>query len=490
MSVARKILSNTFIQTAGKLATAVLSVIVIKYITSLEIAPAFKNVSADYKLIYAYLAFFGIIADFGLFTIAVREFSKDERKPSFVLGNIFGMRMISIALAMVLAVGIVFLIQDSNYSLAVKVGVAIAAVTTAFTMLASTTTSVLQERLKMTFPTIALTLGKIIMTGYIIWVVLNYATLPYAFYQLLFAGVVGNGFVLIITYLYTYRVVPFRPLFNFSYWKEIFFKALPYGIAIILSTLYLRIDILILSFFRDKSEIALYGYPASIIELITIVPIYFMNCVLPVLTRSVREDPEKFRRVVRHSLDFLVLCSVPIMIGGAVLARPFVLLIMNETFLSDPAAGFYGADLAFQLILFTLPFAFVSHLFGYILVALDKQKRLLFINLAVVVFNLVINFIFIPRFGFRAAGVCTILSHLLVLVLTFVECRKHVLFHVSVSTTLRTLLAGAAMGVCVYVISGWNIFIVTAVGAVLFGAFAWLLRVVTPATLRELRVIR
>ena len=489
MSVARKILSNTAVQTAGKLATAVLSVIIIKYITSLETFPLFKGVSADYKLIYTYLAFFGIIADFGLFTIAVREFAYAKKKTDYVLGNIFGMRIVSISIAMLLATGVVFLIGDPNYSIAVKVGVSIAAVTTAFTMLASTITSVLQEKLKMIFPTIALLLGKIIMAGYIVWVVINFSTLPYAFYHLLLAGVFGNGFVFLITYFYTYKIVPFRPRFNFDYWKEIFFKALPYGLAIILSTIYLKVDILLLSFLRDKSEIAIYGYPASVLELVAIVPIYFMNCVLPVMTKRLRDNKEKAQKIIAHSFNFLFMCAVPIVVGGMILARPFVRLIMNDEFLSNAGTGFLGSDLAFQLILVTLLFSFVGHLFAYVLVAVDKQKKLLVINLTVVIFNVVLNLILIPKYGFCGAGVATIISQALVLILTFRESKKIISIPIQVSKFFRIVFAGVLMGLIIFPLAHLNIFLVVGIGGITYGMFILLLRVVTTKTLKELNII-
>jgi O-antigen/teichoic acid export membrane protein len=487
MSVARKILSNTAIQTVGKLITAVLSVLVIKYITSLETIPAYKGVSADYKLIYTYLAFFGIIADFGLFTIAVREFAKGEKKTDFILGNIFSMRVVSIVSAMVLAVVVVFFIHDPNYTSPVKMGVAIAAITTAFTMLASTITSVLQEKLKMAFPTVALLLGKVIMTAYIIWVVMNYSQMQDAFYQLLYAGIIGNGFVFIITYIYTWKLVPFKPQINLGYWKDIFYQSLPYGIAIILSTMYFKIDQLMLSFMRDKSEIAIYGYPASVIELIAIIPIYFMNSVLPVLTKAIHHTKEKIETIIRYSFYFLFLGAVPIVIGGYILAGPFIELIMNREFLSDPSRGFFGSDIAFQLILVSLLFSFVSHLFGYILVAFEKQKKLLVINLVVVIFNIVFNLLAIPYYGFRGAAVTTIFSELLVLILTFLYAKKLTKFTIGLWVPFKILVAGFIMGVVIYPLKAGNVFLVTLLGGFVFMGAIFVLRVVDFKLLRELR---
>ena len=62
MSIARKILENTFVQVLGKLITALLSIFVLKIITRYLGTSGY----GDYTTIYQYLAFFGIIADFGI----------------------------------------------------------------------------------------------------------------------------------------------------------------------------------------------------------------------------------------------------------------------------------------------------------------------------------------------------------------------------------------------------------------------------------------
>lgn len=490
MSTARRILSNTFIQTLGKVLTAILSVVTIKYVTSLELNPQYAGVSSDYKLIYTYLSFFGIIADFGLFTIAVREFAHGKKEPSYILGNIFGMRFVSIFLAMALACGVVFLIQDPNYPIEVKVGVIIAAVTTALTMLASTITSVLQEKLKMSFPTIALILGKIVMTGYIVWVVMNYSIVPQAFYQLLWAGVFGSLLTFIVTYIYTYQTIPFRFMCDMSYWKDIFKRSLPYGIAIILGTIYFKVDILILSFLRDKSEIAIYGYPASVSELILIIPIYFMNSVLPTLTRVIDQKSEKIQPVISLSMYFLLSLAVLICFGGMVLARPFIELIMNEKFLSDYSAGFYGSDLALQIIFVAFLFSFVTNLFSYILITLEKQKRLLYINLYAVIFNIITNIIFIPYFGFIACGVITVISQFLVLWLTYKECKKNITFSIPKIPIIKIFLIGIIMSLVLMLVTWMNVFISSVLGLLIFSVLFYLFKVIPIKTLSDIQVIK
>jgi O-antigen/teichoic acid export membrane protein len=453
---AQRILSNTAIQIFGKLLTAVISVVIIKYITALETIPGLEGLPAEYKLIYTYLAFFGIIADFGLFTIAVREMSqaKDKEEQMDIMGNIFGMRLFTIITAMALASLFIFLIPLDNYTLNVKYGVAIAAVTTVFTMMASTTSSILQVNLRMSMPTIMLMLGKVIMGGYIIWIVSHFTEINNAFYHLLYAGIFGTAFTFITTYIFTKRWYLFKPRYDLIYWKKVFKEALPYGVAIILSTIYFKIDVLLLSFFRDKQEIAIYGYPSSIIEMLAIFPIYFMNSTLPTLSRAFKESKEKAKTIISLSFQFIQLITFPLVVGGLILAKPIIQFIMNDEFLTGNVVGYYGADLAFQLLLLPTLFAFINTLFSFTLIASGSQSKLLKINLMGVLFNIITNIIFIPHYGFIAAGITTFFSEILIITLTYRECQKDIRFKLPWDTTIKTIFASLVMGFFVWLVQG------------------------------------
>ncbi len=487
---AQRILSNTAIQIFGKLTTAVVSIVIIKYITSLESIPGLEGLPAEYKLVYTYLAFFGIIADFGLFTIAVREMSqaRDEEEQMNIMGNIFGMRLFTIITAMSLAALFVFLIPLENYTLSVKYGVAIAAVTTVFTMMASTTSSILQVHLKMSMPTLMLMLGKVIMGGYIIWVVTHFTSIDNAFYHLLYAGIFGTAFTFVTTYIFTKKYFFFKPRYEFIYWKKVFKEALPYGVAIILSTIYFKVDVLLLSFFRDKHEIAIYGYPSSIIEMLAIFPIYFMNSTLPTLTRAFQESKEKAKTIISLSFQFIQLITLPLVVGGLILARPIIQFVMSEEFLTGNVIGYYGADTAFQLLLLPTLFAFINTLFSFILIANGKQAKLLRINLYGVLFNIITNLIFIPYYGFIAAGITTFFSELIIITLTYRECQKGLHFKLPVMKSIKTLFASLVMGLFVWMIQDQLPLVpLVLTGALVFFLMLIPLRILNTENLKSLR---
>jgi O-antigen/teichoic acid export membrane protein len=489
LSTARRILNTTAIQVVGKIITAIFALITIKYITGLESLPGLSGIPAEYKLIYTYLLFFGVVADFGLFTIGVREMSREpEEKTPFILGNIVGMRLFSTTTLMILAVAIIYLVNAENYTALVKNGVALAAITTIFTMMASTISSVLQVKLRMTLPTIALVIGKLISTAYIIYVVNNYRSMEAAFSHLIIAGIIGAFITYLITHTYTYRIIKFRPLFNFTYWKHIFYSSLPYGIAVILYTIYFKVDVLMLSFLSPKQEIAIYGFPSTIIEMLTIFAFYFMNSVLPSLSRAVKENTDRAIQIIKLSANFMYLMAAPIAIGGFILARPIITLIMDASFLSNTGSvGEYGADIAFRLIILSFFFSFLGILFAHVLVAKDEQKKLLKINIIGVLFNIISNMALIPTYGFRAAAITTIASEALILVLTLYCIKKLIPIQLDANTFFKTTLAASIMGIGIFYVQHFTHVILTiTIGGLIYFSSLVFLRVISKKVVKDL----
>ncbi len=469
MSVARKILENTFVQFGGKIITAVLSIFVLRLISGYLGTAGY----GDYTTVYQFLAFFGIAADFGIFTITVKEMSKDLKKIPIILGNVLGLRTLLAIVTMGLAAIAVFLVPSYTET-AIPVGVLIATLATFFTLLNGTVSAVLQVHLKMHYATIGLIFGKIISVGYIALVVkyLFVENTELGFQHLLWAGVLGNLVMFVITTFYTRRFTTISYRFDFSFWKKIFITSLPYGVALVLNNIYFRLDILLMTMvlphtttLADGStqcakaicgdtEAGLYGVGMRFLEMLIIIPIYYMNSVLPVMTKFLETSKQKVAQIIQYSFDFLVATAMPILVGGYLLATPIVELISDKEFVSG-ALHTFGSDTAVRYLMFAMFFSFINALFGFTLVVLNHQKRLMYINLACVVFNLVSNLIVIPYWGFRGAAATSIICELFILYFTGKSVKKVLDFKINYSIALKVLFASTIMGIVVWLGDSW-----------------------------------
>lgn len=493
MSTAKKILSNTVTQMIGRAIMALSSVVILKAIANFLSVEGYGM----YTAIYEFLAFFGIVADLGLFTIAIREMGKGERSREFIIGNIFAMRLVMGVIAMSLAVLSAFLIPKYNDTY-IPIGVAIASISVFFAIMHGTVSSVLQVELKMERATIGLVVGKLISLAWMliaIYYVFDQQASPAGFYQLIVAGVVGNLFAFLYTFWYALKYTKIRPQFVREYWVEIFKTSVPYGTALVLSMIYFRIGSIMLLFMRGPTEVGLFGVPMRVLEILSVIPVYFMNSTLPSLSAAIKNGGEKVTRILELSFQFLWMAALPIVTGVWILAYPIIFIIASPEFLSRVEDDYYGSDIALKILAFAMFFSFLNSLFTYALVAVNKQSHLLWINGSAAVLNIAANFIVIPLYGFRGAGVITVLTEIYILTVAWLVARKYLSFKFKILPFVKIIVATAVMGVVVYFLrepsyhwlgfQNLNVLVLAVLGAIIYLALLYLFGAIPQEFLRR-----
>lgn len=492
-----QIILNTIYQFGGRVLSGVISVVIVKLISN------YLGVSGygEYASTYEFLSFFAIFADLGIFTIAVREMSlyeKDKKMLSKIFGNILSIRLILTIIMMVLAVTALFLIPQYNITRIPYAGI-IASFVTLMTMMTGTLSAVLQLFLKMGKATAAFLIGKTIIVSYMLYAVLYvFKDNPEAgFYHLYIAGVVGGIVTIALTAYFANKIIPIRFRFDFPYWKEIVWKAAPYGIAIILNQIYFRVDSILLLLLKGTEEVGIYAVPMRVLEVLTVVSFFFMNATLPTLTRAFKKGVNEARKVIQFAFNFLTMAGAPIIVGGFILAYPIIFVISSPEFLSRIDEGFYGSDIAFKILTIALVGAYLSTLFTYILVATEHQKTVLWINGTGAIFNILANLIVIPEYGARGAAYTSVASEALIVLLAAAVCYHKLKVRVNFIPLLKIALSVTVMGVSVYYLRDWsyefmnlqnkNILFLIPFGGIIYGLMLILTGMLHKDTFRNLR---
>jgi len=492
MSIARKILSNTAFQIMGRAGVGLLSLAVIKIITSYLSVGKY----GEYTNVYEFLALFAIIADFGLYTIAVREMSKNEDEIPKILGNILTIRVLVglIVLAGVMVGG--FMIP-SHQGTQIPFAIMIATTASFIALINGTLTSVLQEKYKMQYAATAQIFGKIIQVSYMALVafVLFYHDSFTGFYHLFWAGVIGNFAMLMFTIGVIRRYTPVRFRFDRDRIKYILKQAAPYGLALFFSNIYFRADAILVFNMRGREEAGLYGVAARLLEALAILPIFFMNAVLPTLTKHIKEGRESYKKILQYTFDFQLILSLPFLVGGFILAVPMIHLIAKPEFVSNLGAGFYGSDIALQIVLFSFVLIALNVIFNFTLIAIGKQAHLVWINGICAAFNIVANLLVIPWLGFRGAAMATVASEILVFILVFTTVKRFLPFTIRLGRAMRIGLSVAVMGGVVYllreptfeIMQNWNVFVLVPLGAAVYAASLFATKALTREQLSMLK---
>ncbi|OGD56655.1 hypothetical protein A2V71_03485 [Candidatus Berkelbacteria bacterium RBG_13_40_8] len=469
MSLTRKVAYNTVIQVVGKIITTFISLFLVAVLTRYLGVAGY----GQYTTIFAYVGFAAVFADFGFFWILVREIANPKADIDKATSNVLTLRLfigtIVFAIASIIAL---FIPQYHDF----RIGIAIVAFASLWLALNSTYVGVFQNKLRMDKAVITDILGRVIIVGIIYVLIQKGAGLN----LFLWAFVIGN-FLNFVVSAYLGRIyVRFRLVFDFSYWKKVFWRALPMGIVLILGLVYFKIDTVMLSLMRSSEDVGIYGPPYKVLELLMFFPAIFMGNVFPIVTRYLYENDSRVHHALQRSFDFLVIVAVPIVLGVIFTSARIIKLVAGQEFVTahtiEPVWGLPAtSSTALQILVIAVGISFISQMFGYVVIALGKQAKLIGPYLILVIFNIGMNLILIPKISYIGAAVITVLTEALVLFFSWWVAHKYLEIKLHLGIIWRVLVAGAVLGIFLFFCAQYiHLLILIPLSAILYAAVLYL----------------
>lgn len=471
MTYAARVARNTIIQVVGKFAGTLLGFAVVAILTR----ALGQGGYGQYTTVFAYLGFFSVVADLGLYLVAVRELNQSREEPGKIIGNILGLRAVSAAFLLGLGVAIAAFFP---YPPAVRQAIALGSLAFFFVAFNQIFVGVFQTHLVMHRLVAGELVGRILLLGGVLVVAHSGAGLL----AIVGSVVLGSFANLLVTFAFARQLVPIRFRFDFQYWRRILIITLPLAISVILNLIYFRIDTIFLSLFRPAETVGLYGASYKVLEILVTFPNMFVGLILPALSASAFVDPERFRIVFQRSFDLLVLSALPILVGGWFVAEPLMRLIGGDAF--TPAAPY------FRLLLVAVVFLYFGSLSGHTIVAIHKQRQMVWGYLSVALLGVALYLILIPPFGAVGAAIGTIATEGTIMLIGYAMVLRTMRFPIGLGAAGKAILGSAALVISQLVLMGSPLLVRILVGIAVYAAALFLLRAVPPALLRELVSLR
>ena len=407
----RKVLFNTGWQVVGKVVTAS-STLLITLIIGRSLGPSGFG---EFTKIFVFVGYFYIIADFGLNSIFVKEAQSYTRDKEKSVNNLFKailtLRVVIAFFLVLIAIMVAFFLPynseaSTGFSPLVKTGIMIASLTIITQALFTTANGFFQKKLRYDFSAIAAISGSIVMVlaTAIIYFTTRSLLLFVSIYILGGLTYVAASFFL-ISKKFDYK---FFAGFDLTKSKALLLSAWPIGLALILNLLYFRADIFILASFRSSAEVGLFALGYQFFEAALAVPIFFTNALYPLLSEAFAKNIEEFKKIVRNWALYLVAFSIILTI--CLLLISFLIPLIFDSRFED-------SKTTLQILALGMPFFFLSALFWHVLIIYNKQKLLIYVYAAGAIFNLTVNLIFIPIYGYRAAAITTVISEAFIMLL-------------------------------------------------------------------------
>ncbi len=360
--------------------------------------------AGNYTTAIVLISWFDIWTNFGLNTWLTREVSRKRDKASSFLTNTTIFRLVLGGLTFPVFVGGIVFYQWRTGGLGddTVIAVVLLAIGILFSSISNGLSALFYAYEQAEYPAAITSVTTILKVSFGAVGLL----LGFGFVGLAASTIVVNFITLIIMGTLAWRFY-FRPRwqFNRNMQREMARESFPLMLNHLLATLFFKIDVPMIRTIRGEAEVGRYGVAYKFVDAFNIIPSFFTLALFPVMSRQALEDKKGLQRTYFLALKLLVGTAIPLAILSTFLATPMISLLGGREFLPDGAR-------ALQLIIWSIPFGWINSVTNYVLISVNQQRALTRAFMIGLTFNIVVNAIFIPRYGFAAAAVSTILSEI------------------------------------------------------------------------------
>ncbi len=229
-----------------------------------------------------------------------------------------------------------------------------------------------------------------------------------------------------------------RPILvgDFAHMMFMLRGGLPFALATIFSSIYFNFDTVLISKYIGDDAAGIYRAAYNLIFPLTMFGLAITGAVFPFASQNYRTHRGEVEEVISRSIVQLVMIALPIALITTFLSNEIVRFLF--------APEYAGTAACLSILVWFLPVVFLTNFYSNTLGAIDEQMFVMKITILSAVFNVVANFLMVPRFAQFGASVVTVLTALLGFVFLIWKMRKKVTSSIPVRPLLRIVLASAA----------------------------------------------
>lgn len=402
-----KVSQQTFWQILGKIVTSVTTFIFLG-IVARNYGEAGTGV---FTLALTYLAIFYLLADFGFNAHLLKSFhSYGQEGQTLELRKLLGTRIILAGTLFSFALGTLpfWPFTTEPFANAVLFG-SLAIFGSAIFV---TSNLVFQAKLRYEYSVIASSAGTLGSLGLVAW----FSDLNLPLSSIMLAHLIGWIVIANVALLLVKKfITTVSPIFDKRYSLNLIKSSWPIAATLALNVVYFRADTFILSYFKTATEVGIYNIAYSVFQSALVLPTFIMNAYYPIMLESLTQHPQKFSRQLKFtafSLSGLAFVGVIF----TYLLGPLLIELLT-------GGGFNGATEVLNILSLGFPAYFLSALLMWLMVIKKQYKLLLIIYSVGLVFNIVLNWLYIPQYSFYASAWITVGSEYSILFLQLVSLK-------------------------------------------------------------------
>jgi len=402
MNTLQRIAKNVGVKISAKIISKILGFFFIIYVARYLGVEGFGILS----FALAFAGIFGVLANFGLGPLAIREVARDKSLARKYLGNIIGIKIILVIIVFGLIALTINILGYPAQTIKVVYLIALFVIFNAFTDIFN---SIFQAFEKIEYVSIGMILNSgLLLLSALLAINQGFGIIGFAFLYF-FASVIIFGYSFIVS---AWKFVKPRIEIDWDFWKSSIKQALPFGLAMFFVTIFYWIDSVMLSLMKGNEVVGWYNVSYRIALFLLFIPQAFTSAIFPVMSRFYLTSQDYLRLSFEKHFKYMAVLGVPIGVGIMLLSRRFILLLFGIEYLNS--------IVPLQILIWSSVFIFMSQPIANLFNSVDRQVIVTKIVGICVVFNVVLNLILIPKYSLIGASVATVFTEFAVLALCFI----------------------------------------------------------------------
>ena len=216
-----------------------------------------------------------------------------------------------------------------------------------------------------------------------------------------------------------HKLIYIKPIFNYEFTKH--FRPIMIFFAMsCATTIYTNLDTVMLGFMKDNVEVGYYNAAIKIKNVLLGVVTSLGTVLLPRASYYIENNMySEFKRIAGKALNFVVLISFPLCLYFILFAKEGVLFLSGDAYTE--------AILPMQILMPTLIFIGLTNIMGIqMLIALGKEKVVLYSEISGAIVDLAINTVLIPIMASSGAAIGTLVAEMVVWIVQYIALKEDV----------------------------------------------------------------
>lgn len=234
---------------------------------------------------------------------------------------------------------------------------------------------------------------------------------------------------------------------DLSFWKNTTIKSIPFGLSIFFYMIYFSIDVVMISWLAGDYATGIYNSAYKVISVFTAFYVIYQFVIFPLMSKLYSEDTDLLKISFEQSFKYSLLILLPIIIWVYFYSPYLITLIYS--------AEFSLASVPMQILIWTVVFLFINGVATSLLNSIGKEFSVTKIYVIAAIFNIVLNYLSIPKYTYIGASVTTVLSEVLILVLMMysISKTKYKPNFSLLKTVIKLIVSGLILTIAIYFIN-------------------------------------